>query len=233
MVWFISVSENSEGPYSTEEVKGFIDTGYISPENLIWGRGMKEWVSVTEWVNGNYAEKIAKRTTKESLWHYAQDGVSKGPMTRSALILELSNISNKSLTLVWTKGMKTWTKLFELPDFIEELGLSRRQHPRAPIQGHVIIPTKKGAVFCKLQTISTGGLGINDTSKQLKTGDLIYLNINAKKLGDMISTKAKVQYTTELGNAGIQFKSISQEAKSKIIEYINTYQKVDSPQKVA
>lgn len=232
MSWFISASEQSEGPFSTEEVKSFIDGGKVPLDSLIWGRGMEKWISLTQWAKGNYAARTKKPST-QPMWHYAREGVSKGPMTRAELMLELSNIREKDLILVWTKGMKAWADLFEFPDMVEELGLNRREHPRAPIKGSVMLRTSNGATLCQLRTISSGGIGASGAPKELKIGDLVQLDISAVDLGDTIAVKARVQYTTELGYVGIKFEGISQEAKAKILEYINHSRKDVSTEKQA
>lgn len=224
MSWFISAAENSEGPYSTEDVKSFVDNGKIPLDSLIWGRGMDKWVTLTHWVKGNYASRTQQAPT-QPMWHYAREGVSKGPMPRAELVLELSNIREKDLILVWTKGMKAWADLFEFPDLVEDLGLNRREHPRAPIKGSVMLRTETGATLCQLRTVSAGGIGVSGAPKELKMGDLIQLDISAAELGETIAVKAKVQYTTELGYIGLKFEGISQEAKSKILEYINSTKK--------
>ncbi len=233
MAWFINAEENSEGPFSTEEIKGLLDQGQLPLDSFIWGRGMENWMTIGQWTKGNYSQK-SKPVPTEQMWHYARDGVSKGPMNREQLVVELSNIREKDLILVWTKGMKAWADLFEFPDLIEDLGLNRRLHPRAPIKGSVVLKVNDQAHICQLRTISEGGVGISGAPNGLNQGDPVHIEVNAKALGDNFGVKSKVQYTTQLGYIGIKFDGINQEGKSKILQYINDYKKeLDSGKKAA
>lgn len=229
MHWFICKNENTEGPFESDQVKQLVEQGQVPLDSLIWGRGMESWTTVTQWMNGNFASREQTKSA-EPMWHYAREGVSRGPMTRAEMIYELSNIRDKDLILVWTKGMKAWADLYEFPDLIQALGMNRREHPRAPIKGSVMIRQGEVATLCQLRTIGPGGIGASGAPKDLRMGDPVQLDISAPTLGENISVKATVQYTTELGYIGIKFEGMNQEARSKIIEHVNEYTKEETPQ---
>lgn len=229
MHWFICNNENTAGPYEANQVKQLVEQGQVPLDSLIWGRGMETWTTVTQWMNGNYSTRVQPKSS-EPMWHYAREGVSKGPMTRAEMIYELSNIRDKDLILVWTKGMKAWADLYEFPDLIQALGMNRREHPRAPVKGTVMLRHADTATLCQLRTIGPGGIGASGAPKSLRMGDAVQLDISASALGDTISVKGKVQYTTELGYIGIKFDGMSQEARSKIIEHVNEYRREEGPQ---
>lgn len=223
--WFICHNENVVGPFTVDEIKDQVHQGLLGQECLVWGRGQGDWVSVGNWIklSDSYQASEVQNHRPEQMWHYAIEGDSKGPMSRGELILELSNIRNKDQILVWTKGMTAWADLFEFHDLLDELGLNKREHPRAPIRGAVVITPEDGApIIAQLKTVSAGGVGATNVNQSLSMGQNVTLEIKSDSLNETISVKAQVQYVTELGFVGFKFQSISMEAKSRILQYLRS-----------
>jgi hypothetical protein len=156
----------------------------------------------------------------QQLWHYAVDGDSKGPMTRIELIGEIKGLRQKDGILIWTKGMKAWADLYEFHDLVDEIGLNRREHPRATVDGSVVLKVDDKTLIGKLRTLSVGGFGGSQMNTYLAIGQVVQADIKSDALGDAISVKAIVQYITDAGFVGFKFSSISMENKSRIVEFI-------------
>lgn len=219
--WFVCQDESVQGPYSTDEVKSSLAGGSFSLDCLIWGRGRKEWSPISQWLKDADHQKDQRSQVQEQLWHYALDGASKGPMTRAQLVNEIKAIADKGEVLVWTKGMKAWADLFEFHDLLDEIGLNRREHPRARITGQAVIKTEDGRVIVgHLKSISGGGLGVNQILEPLTIGQSVFVDIRANELGEGITVKATVQYVTQSAFVGMKFSSISMENKARILQYV-------------
>lgn len=222
--WFVSINEQVRGPFTQDEIKTHLAEGTIPLDSRIWGRGQTDWVIASNWMKAPQAAVIDPvRAKQEQAWHYAVQGVSKGPMPRAQLVNELRATRQKDEVLVWTKGMKAWSDLFEFHDLLEEIGLNKREHPRAAIDGQVVLKTEDGkAIIGQLKSISPGGLGVGQIIEPLSIGQVVTVEVRSPMLGDTIATKATVQYVTDSAFVGMKFVSVSMESKSRILEYVRT-----------
>jgi hypothetical protein len=220
--WFICTDEVVRGPFSTDDVKSQLTSGLVELDATIWGRGQTEWMTIGNWSKQSHSEETTSdRGKQEQLWHYALQGQSKGPMPRAQLINEIKMIQQKDEILVWTKGMKSWADLFEFHDLLDEMGLNKREHPRASITGQAILTTEDGkSIIAQLKTVSPGGAGVDQIFENLSIGQTVTLEIRSPMLGDSITSKATVQYVTDSSFVGLKFASLSMENKARILQYV-------------
>ncbi len=221
--WFITLKEQTKGPFSQDEIKSLLNDGSLPLDCQIWGRGQTDWVMASNWMTKPSSTTAdASNAKQEQAWHYAVQGVSKGPMPRAQLVAELRATHKKDEVLVWTKGMKAWADLFEFHDLLDEIGLNRREHPRAAIDGQVILRLEDGkTIIGQLKTISPGGFGVGNIIEPLSMGQIVNVEVRSPLLGgDPITTRATVQYVTDTAFIGMKFVSVSMENKSRILEYL-------------
>lgn len=224
--WFINVEQEVTGPHSTDEVKSLVSEGHIPPDALVWAKPHADWVKANWWLENHHRllEKMKKKPLEQH-WHFAHNGDTHGPMTRQNLIESLKSIKNLNEVLVWTKGMKSWMEVFEFHDLLEDLGCNRREHPRAPAVGTVIVKSNNtGApILGQLASISQGGLGVKHVGNQLHMGDVVHLEIKCDALPSTVSASATVQYITDTGFAGLKFQQIHRESQNMIIDYVRGF----------
>jgi hypothetical protein len=222
--WFINQNEKVTGPLTTDEVKARFTGGQLNNECLIWGRILESWMTLPNWMRDltqlTAATQLQAQPSAAQMWHYAIDGDSKGPMTRVEMINEIKNSRSSGEILVWTKGMKAWSDLYEFHDLLDEAGINRREHPRAPITGSVVVKFDAQTLIGTLKSISPGGFGATQLSAQLSIGQIVHVEIKSDSLPMPISLKSIVQYTSESGFFGFRFQNVSMEAKAHIMEYI-------------
>src|SRR5690606_6063040 len=108
----------------------------------------------------------------------------------------------------WTKGMKAWAPIFEFNDLLDDLGINKRQFPRADIEGRVSIKVGSQSLDGILLTISEGGFGA-DQLTGLTVGQTVSVEINSDAFYDPIHAKAEVRYITESGYVGFRFQNIN------------------------
>ena len=123
---------------------------------------------------------------------------------------------------VWTTGMEKWMQIFELPDLIEFMGITRRKSPRAPIKGEVVIQTPDKQIVTQLGTISEGGIGTTKT-EGLTKGTNCDLVVKSPMLISPIHTKAQVVYANPKGNSGFQFQNLQAESQSIIVSFVKQF----------
>ena len=218
--WFIAKNEEVSGPYSTEAVQAKVSQGSILGDDWIWSRNLNSWKTISWWLCE--LPNLAKQDLKpeeEEVWHYAVNDNSFGPLSRVQLISELYQLPNQKGILLWTKGMKAWTPVYEFFDIMDEIGVNRRQFPRASINGNVVVKVDNQTILGKLSTISEGGFGVSGVT-QLSSGQHVHAEIKTPHFPNSIHIKAVVQYATSRGFVGFKFENIHMEAKSSIIEYV-------------
>jgi hypothetical protein len=221
--WFVIQSERVSGPFSRDEMKAQVADGHVSVESLIWGRPFKSWIPANTWLKelSQLSQTVEKKVSYQ-MWHYAVDGVSKGPISRTDLVNEIKKLQSKGEILVWTKGMKAWADLFEFHDLIDEIGINRREHPRAHIQGSIVLKLNDQTMIGQLQTLSPGGFGATQINSHLSIGTVVTAEIRSDSLGQPMTAKAAVQYLTDTGFVGFKFTAVNMETKARIHEYIRT-----------
>lgn len=219
--WFICQNEELVmGPFSTEDVENKLNTGDITKEWLIWGKPQVHWQTISLWLT-ELPEllKQVKPTKVEQQWHFVIADNSFGPMLRSELIETLKGIDNKADAYVWTKGMKGWTPLFECPDLMDDVGVSRRKHPRANITGSVVIKIAEQEFIGQLRMVSAGGCGITGIDI-LNIGQIVKISMKSDYFYKTFNAKAEVRYISQKGFIGLQFLAINMEEKAAIIDYV-------------
>jgi len=220
--WFLYHNEVVSGPFSTEEVKSLAAQRQVEESSLIWGRLQKEWKPLRWWMV-ELPSLLSRHTeVKDSrLWHYAQEGNSHGPFTRDDLITRLKDVELDQNVLVWTKGMKAWAPIFEFHDLLDEIGINKRQFPRAEIEGRVTVKLPTKAVEGVLITISEGGFGANGLT-DMSIGQVVSVEVISDAFYDTIHAKAEVRYITESGYVGFKFQHINMESRGAIIQYVKS-----------
>ncbi len=221
--WFVQTPAQVEGPYSTDQVHAALKSGKLSVTHLIWGRGMDEWHKVDWWTKEvtRLTENQAQTTAPE-MWHYAYQNQSHGPMARATLIHELKETSAPGDVMVWTKGMNEWAPLYEFHDLLTEIGLSRRQFPRADLSGKAILKTNGSTLSAELMTISEGGFGV-ELDAGLVAGQVVTVELHSPAFREIVHARAECRYTSQ-GVVGLKFTHLSSEHKGAIIQYVRQSQ---------
>ena len=221
--WFICQNKDVEGPFGTEELEQRLESGGLDDNSLIWGSPQSEWTRPSKW-RQSLPEllKHIQPTKEEQHWHYVFNEISYGPFRREELVERIKDNERKSEIFVWTNGMASWTPLFECPELMEAIGISRRLHPRASIEGAVHVEVHGEDKIGQLRTISAGGCGILGV-KGLDVGQVVHISMHSNHFFKNLNAKAEVRYITDKGFVGLKFDSINMEEKAAIINYVKGY----------
>ena len=227
-IWFVYDSDKVRGPFLAEEVAELLRYGKISENVMVWSKGQKEWMPVSFW-KSNLAHILEQKidTHLQSVWKYELNGETFGPMTQVDLIRELKNCSSINHVRVSTGDYQVWDSIFTVGEIVEELGHSRRTHPRAPLIGKAeIFPSAPGEsdpiLTTETASISVGGIGLKRTNG-LQIGDVVKLHVSSPVLSGVLRTRAKVLYISDNGFAGFQFLQLNTEASSIIMDYVRMF----------
>ncbi len=228
--WFVTSNDIVEGPFSTEELKSRVQSGTFGESHLIWGRSMQDWRKPSRWLS-DLSGLLEKMNADQDYrhWHYSHEGQSLGPMNREKLLEALKNIKRSSDVLIWTKGMKAWAPLYEFHDLMDEVGVNKRQFPRANIVGKITARWEEKACTGQLDTISEGGCG-GIGFVDLVPGMTVTLDLESANLFEALKMKAEVRYVNDNGYAGFRFQKLSMETRSAIIQHIKTQNAATDPQ---
>jgi hypothetical protein len=221
--WFVQSGEKIEGPFSTEDVQARMGAGHFNKQSLIWGPGVEAWQSMQAWtlnLSGMAPGGVGAEIVSEA-WHYAHGGQSRGPMTREELIGQLKDISNGEIML-WTKGMKEWAPLYEFHDLLTEVGINKRQYPRADLTGKAVIKSSGNIMIAPLLSISEGGFGVG-LDAGFVSGESVTVELQSSSFRDPLQAKAEVRYVGQ-GVIGFKFSQINVETRGLIIQFIKQNQ---------
>ena len=220
--WFVSHNEDVSGPFSTEKVKDLSESGRFRPDFLIWSCAQPQWSPLQQWkeklpqILKDYEVSIQKQLQP---WYYTYEGNPYGPMPKEQLIEQVSQVKNKQEIVLWTEGMSSWRTIFEFNDILTEVGVNRRAHPRADIDGQATIKVDGQTHVAQLRTISPGGCGLTHTTN-LSVGQRMHIEVQSQHFFTPIKATAEVRYISKSGFVGIKFEQIHMESQSAIIEYI-------------
>lgn len=221
--WFVQKNESVDGPISTDDVQTRLQTGQLNLQNMIWGKGLEAWISLSLW-----QQELPRIATKghaevvQEQWHFAHGGKSLGPFPKGLLVDELKTIEDLGDVMIWTKGMKEWAPLFEFHDLLSAIGVNKRQFPRADLNGRAVIKTSEATLIGKLVTLSEGGCGIV-IEQGLVPGQAFTLEMQSPAFRETLHAKAECRYISD-GVAGVKFSQISMETKGAIIQFVKQSQ---------
>lgn len=225
-IWFVYHRDIVAGPFDTEAVKQQIAAGRWSEDTFIWWKGQREWMPIRLW-ESQLAQILRTETDKSqsAIWYVDTTGSPVGPLTQTEMLSHLHGIKNPAKVRLWSVGMNKWTNLFELHEIMDHLGMSRREHDRAPLMGTVAISRMSEdatAMIARAASISVGGMGIND-GHGLTRGDNVQLVIKSSEFAQPIRTRATTVYVTAQGFAGLRFANTAPEALSLIHDYVRKF----------
>ena len=223
-IWFVVQKEGQvQGPYTPEEVETQVAQ---NKDALIWGRGFTEWLDLASWRSTKDQTPSLTATApaeQATSWSFRVDGgPGQGPFKYSELLEALKKLDDYSKVDVMGEAIDSWKEIYEVQKLVDELGISRRAHPRVPIMATLKYETPQGPQTLKVISISEGGLGAND-AQHLKIGDKLKGTLTSPHLFVSINCTAEVVYVGQDSYAGLKFVSVPTESKSAIIEYVKKF----------
>lgn len=215
---------------STEAVRDGLVAGKWPSDAYVWWKGQREWLAIRTWELQLDRLLQNEKTAAQPIW-YIDVGAPEpmGPVTMSELLDVLRGAKNLAKTRLWTAGYASWISLFEVPDVMENLGLSRRESERAPLMGSAMIqrPTEGLApITVATASISLGGMGLNGAHDMHK-GDHCQIVIKSPDFPQTLHLNGETIYVTPNGYAGVKFDRVQPETHSLIHDYIRRF--VETP----
>nr|BFD62996.1 hypothetical protein BdHM001_16770 [Bdellovibrio sp. HM001] len=220
-IWFILTEGQVTGPFDHAEIESRLST---APEAQIWGRGQSEWMTPSKWRQSLKEQSQITTASNEppGLWKIRIEGKEQPPMKYSDLIATLKKLRDYSAVDICTDNSKVWKEIYSIPRIVDDLGISRRSHPRVPMIGTLACESPKGEFSCRVISISEGGLGVND-AQNLQIGERFKGTLTSPNLFVTINTTCEVVYVGNDGYAGLRFVGLPEEFKSSIIEYVRKF----------
>jgi hypothetical protein len=124
--------------------------------------------------------------------------------------------------MLWTKGMKEWAPLFEFHDILSDIGVNKRQFPRADLTGKAILKGDGVTMVAPLVSISEGGFGVQVDNPALH-GQILTAELHSPVFREVLHVKAEMRYASH-GVLGMKFTHISPETKGTIIQFVRQNQ---------
>jgi hypothetical protein len=220
-IWFVLNEGQVTGPYEPSEVESTVSS-YKDPQ--VWGRGHGEWMSVPRWRQHLKDSPGAAPVTEDQSrsWVIRIDGRSRETMKYTELIAQLKTLTDFTPVDISSDGGQTWKEVYAVQQVVDDLGISRRSHPRVPIVGTLEFDHDTETMKCRVISISEGGLGVND-AESLKIGEKFFATLTSPNLYVTVSTTCEVVYVGNDGYAGLRFVGLPEEFKSSIVEYVNKF----------
>lgn len=245
-IWFLQYQGRVDGPFNSERLQESLQAIGDSQldKTLIWKRGFTEWMKASKWspeeeltaasfamphtpVYATDAKiKSVAQAISEDAFHRVQVNFIDQPlMSKAELLTLISKQADVAAIAIQDPKSKEWKEVYAFPEFVERLGLTRRDHPRVPILAQFSGSSNKNPhLSARVITISEGGLGFTDNF-ELKIGDWIEGQLTSPHFFQPISLQAEVIYSGLDGYVGFKFSQVTDEAKSAIIEYVKKFGK--------
>jgi hypothetical protein len=218
--WFILHEGQVTGPFTVEEVEGQVT---ILDKPMVWGRGQKEWVSVDKWSKMSKEEVIGEPSSGgDRIWKIRVGQIETKPMSHDQMIEYLKKQTDYSKVQIWTEGYNEWKDIYQIHKIMDELGVSRRQHPRVPIMGTLQCEGTSNTFMARALSISEGGLGVVE-APEVKIGEKLRTILKSANLPAPVQATCEVVYVGSDGYAGLKFVSIQAEAVATIISYVKKF----------
>lgn len=226
-LWFVHRDGAVLGPFSSDEVEKNIESGALGPDCLVWARGTNEWSPITQWKALSSKIHASQKTSDNRVW-YCDSGAGHpiGPLTQGELADHLRGLNRWDIVTLWGTGLLKWLPLFEVPEVMDLVGISRRENPRAPLLGQIALTavgSSMPAQVLQALTISIGGFGVKNAGA-LSRGDKVQIAIKSKEFAGTVHALGEVLYVSRTGEAGVKFLDITAENKSMIIEHIKRFE---------
>lgn len=220
-MWFLLNDGQVSGPFEAAEIEAQLPQ---AQNPLIWGRHQTEWTAPDKWRKALQNQVNASPAAKDHAphWRGRVEGKEWPPMTYEQLLKQLKALSDFSAVDIKNDSFAGWREIYSVQRLVEDLGISRRSHPRVPIMGSLECEGKNGRFTARAISISEGGLGINET-RDLSIGERFRATLTSPNLFVTISATCEVVYIGNDGYAGLKFIGLPMEAKSSIIEYVNKF----------
>ncbi len=220
--WYVLAEGHVSGPFSQESLEERISEAAMA-SSLIWGRGQKDWVSPEKWLHLlQEPTPLSGNNTQHRLWKLLIDGKELAPMSYDDMIKLLKGKSDLSNIQLWTEGYSEWRDIYQIHKIVDELGVSRRSHPRVPLMGSLLCEGSSGEFTARLLSVSEGGLGAT-ASIPLRIGERLKILMSSQHFPVQIQATAEVVYVDSSGYFGLKFLAIQVEYHSLIVEYIKKF----------
>ncbi len=220
--WFLLTDGLVTGPFNKDDIEARLT---LASSPLIWGRGSVEWMGPDRWkqfLKDASNEAMKAKGGADRLWKIRIAGQELKPMHHDQMIDFLRTQKDYSEIQIWTEGYADWKDIYQIHKIMDELGVSRRQHPRVPIMGTLTCEGATGNLTARVLSVSEGGLGVTD-APQMKIGEKFKTILKSPNLYAPIHATAEVVYIGNDGYAGMKFVSLHPESKSAIIEYVRKF----------
>lgn len=220
--WFLLNDGQVSGPFSKEDVES---RSNLTASSLVWTRGQNEWVPSQRFdqlLRDMDSGDRKNRAHAERIWKIRNAGQELRPLNHDQMIDYLKTLKDLSEVQLWTEGYSEWKDIYQIHKIMDELGVSRRQHPRVPIMGTLNCEGATGQFSARVLSVSEGGLGITDAPR-VRIGEKFKTLLKSPNLYTPIHSTVEVVYVGVDGYAGLKFVSIHPESKSAIIEYVKKF----------
>ena len=224
--WFIHRDGAVLGPYTAAEVDAQLSAGGFGADCLVWARGSNEWLPMSQWSTLSSKIEEGAKNVAGRVW-YCDSGAGQpaGPLTQNELVEHLKGLNRWDIVTLWGTGLLKWLPLFEVPDVMDLVGISRRENPRAPLLGQAALTSQGSSMSSQLltcSTISVGGIGVKNAGS-LSRGDRVQIVLKSTDLPTTIHAVGEVLYVSRIGEAGIKFLELTPEAHSILFDHVRRF----------
>lgn len=225
--WFLLIENEVRGPFEEESLDSYLSR---YPEVLVWGPGLAEWMSLTEWKKMILNLKEVWSTIQKDLspiWYAQTSTQDEGPFSFPDLVFFIRNQIEPSAVKVRLENESDWKEISDFPDILNEIGISRRKHKRVPISGSFAYQKNDLQNQIPLVNISEGGFGVSE-AYDLRVHDLLEGEILSPSLERTLKVHCRVLYKSDHFSWGLQFSVLRPEDRDVIAKYVLKFESAGS-----
>jgi hypothetical protein len=255
--WYYVQKGNRQGPVAIEVITAMLTKQELKQEDFVWKKGFENWKKIKDVAEFQFIstppaapaipvppvapavpmkEFNLKDLNEEERILFVRIGNDRGagssdygPFSLKQLkqLFKENRINGKSF--IFSKGMKEWKLLGDLPEYqeiFEELPpviaeADRRTNVRKPFIARLFVQNNKNVFEGLCRDISIGGMQVLLDHFKGQSGDKISINVHPEN-SDYHFTASGVVVRTLEGNSGFSFRfqGLSEEAKRAIEKYV-------------
>lgn len=222
--WFVLQDNQISGPFSTEELDRLVKGERLTPDAMVWWRGMREWKPAKVWSTLSPDLQVPRSETSEvPQWYFENAGQLHGPYSFDEMLPRIIETDGLQDARVWSSEFSEWKSVFEVPEIVGQEALGHRRFPRAPITGTVQLSFDSITFDLQLTSIGQGGFSAEKLDFEIMKGSKIQAVIQSPAFSTPIRTSCNFFSLGSNGSADLEFSQISQENQSIIISYVNRH----------
>jgi hypothetical protein len=227
--WYLHYNDTQFGPFSTDDVNGFLSVGKINRRVHAWHDGMENWERlerIDEFQNKPEAATPPRLPQSKA-------SLPKLPAGKSSSGKSAAGKTSRTFTdpfgdTAMDSDADPFSDPFDRPTMSDESPSNKRDAPRRPLVAKILISDETNVIVGVCRDISIGGLQVLTEPISVKVGTKLKMNISPAgtqggiRLEPFVAEGTVVRILEDGRGFSFRFQRLSERARQAIEAYIES-----------